>query len=178
MTENRAQIVKVLVLPYTPTRILINRTQCSSSVFINTTEPRSDMGRWLTEDLVSGGMRVPLFNLDMFLQEYFGLQASEDAHLALIRTWDSFCPAVQQGCVTRGLEQGAPVAFRVTSSTIMADMQAPDFSLSPVSVQSYLCGKGIPAVSLPHDTGMQYLIDLDILFADCLLGGCNEHSAG
>ncbi len=178
LTDNAANVVKVLMLPYIPAQFLINRSQCSSSIFINDSRPRSDISLWLREDLVSGDLSLPLFDLDRFLSACFHVKSPGAAHLALIRTWDSFAPDVQVRFLERGLEDGSPLAFRVSSGTVMADMTAEEFSLSPAVVQAHLCRKGITALALPHEEGMRYLIDLDILLADCLLGGCDEYSAG
>lgn len=161
----------VLLLPHTPASIMINRHQCSSSIYIaDTREIGAGQERpWLSEILISGDMELPLFDFDRFLHHTFGLSDQSPARLALVRTLDSFPEPVREKCREYGLADYGALAFRVSSSTKMIDLSPGEFQLPPRVLAPYLALQGIPALALPDSEHLRFLIDFDTLFELAIL---------
>jgi hypothetical protein len=168
--------VKVLTIPYSNLDLLINRDQCSTSVYIAETLPRETSCPYLREGLKIKDFIVPLFDLDLFFRNLFKVEPEGQAHLALIRDKKTLPSFVQdQISFWEDLfyreedRRGDKIAFRVASATVMTEVLLTDLRLQPAVLSDVMEDQGILAVSFRSISKLTCLVDLDILLENKIL---------
>lgn len=168
--------LKVLTIPYAQVELLINRDQCSTSVYIAEVRPRKTPCLYLKEGLRLKETLIPLFDLDLFFRDTFKLQPVGEAHLALIREKQTLSPSIQAQIsqwedlfYEEEEPRGDSVALRVASATIMTEVLLSDLRLQPGVLSPVLEEQGLLAVSFPPGGKMEYMLDLDSLLEKKIL---------
>ncbi len=176
-------IIKVLTIPHSKVEFQINREQCTTSVYIAETEERKTSCMFLQEGLRLKEKIIPLFNLDLFFQNFFQAQPSGEAHLALIRDKKNLSSEILEILDTLEdnfyLEEEVRqdmIAFRVASATIMTDVMLTELCLQPAVLAAHLEKQGVLAVSFPAGGRMRYMVDLDILFEEKILKALEDNN--
>ena len=164
---SEAETLRALYLPYDRVHFLLNRTQCSSSLFVSGTRAESSSYRYLRESLEVDGTRLHLFDLDLFLREVFRLPSGGKAQLAVVAELSGYAVATRElfedGIIPR-LEASVPsrVAFRLPSSTVMSSLSPVDLLAHNLSLRNLLVRHGFLALH-PFADSMGFLVDLDRL---------------
>jgi len=162
--------IKVLTIPYSTLDLLINRDQCSTSVYIAETLSRETSCPYLQEALKIQDLMVPLFDLDQFFRNLFQVEPEGQAHLALIRDKNMLSPSLlnlvshwEDSFYNEGDCRGDRIAFRVASATVMTELPLADLRLQPSVLSDAMENRGILAVSFHSKPKLTCLVDLDIL---------------
>jgi chemotaxis signal transduction protein len=173
---NAENLIKVLTIPYSTMDFLINRDQCSTSVYIAEVSSRETGSPYLHEALKLQDRMIPLFDLDLFFRDFFKQEATGAAHLALIRNRETLSQEILSKLESReklfyGDEEtrAEQIAFRVASATKMTEIRLPELRLQPAVSARYLEERGVLAVTFSTGRKMGCMIDLDILFKDEIL---------
>ena len=168
--------IKVLTIPSSSVDFLINRDQCTTSVYIAEAVSRKTGSPYLHEALKLQDRLIPLFDLDLFFRDFFRQEESGEARLALIRDRKTLSQDIVskiagwEECFFGDKETHAEqIAFRVSSATKMTEVRLRELQLQPSVSAAYLEKKGILAVTFSGDGKMGCMIDLDILFEDEIL---------
>jgi len=173
---NDKETLKVLTLHYQGLDFLLNRDQCSTSLYISEVRRVSSKHLYLKEFLVSQDKLILLFNLDSFLQETFRVKSRGNPLLALLSETDSFNPEtkdfLEKGFFPHlripSLHSGL-LAFRITSATEISEVPLREIMPQPGILGSCLEKRGLLGVRFLANGGMQYLLDLEVLIRGRLL---------
>ena len=177
--------VRFLSVPFTRTDFLINRQQCSSSVYIGEPVKRATSCTYLQEGLLYRDSVIPLFSLNLFLEKVFLDKPSGESLLALIRERNSFSPDVLakleklerefygEDYVTPG-----KIAFRIASATVMSEIPVYSFRVHPPLLAGVLEKQGFLAVSFSSGGRIGCVIDLDVFFGEKMLAPASMEGTG
>jgi len=170
------ETVKVLTIHYEELDFLVNRDQCSASVYASDLLAVKSRYLYLKEVLVNKEGMVLFFDLDQFLRDTFHVTPRGNALLGIISELARF------GSGTRNMmEKGVlaqiksprllrdAVAFRIASATEMTEISLGEIKIHPRAVGTRLEKNGIWGVRFLEEKRMQYLIDLDLFLGTGLL---------
>ncbi len=182
MNASETGLVKVLLANYGDIDFLINRSQCSSSIFASGFTPIKSKHRYLSRLIEVDNDLCLLFDLDLYLTETFHLTPTGTAQLAVIVDLKFFSnPTVRflRQHVLPQLGQWEPdkdrVAFLISSNTSVQELKINDFSPHPPVLQKHLMKKGLVTTGF-CDTRIRFLIDLEKLIASKQIFRREEHS--
>lgn len=169
MSESDRGLLNVLVANYGNVEFLINRTQCSSSIFASEFTSIPSKHRYLDRLLKVNGDLCLLFNLDLYLIDTFRLNTAETAQLAVLVDMATFLPATTdflQRKLLPQLEQWGPdrerVAFLISSNTAVQEIEFSLLASHPPVLRQHLIRKGVAAGGF-RDDRILFLIDLEKL---------------
>ena len=175
--------LRALFIPYGRVHVLLNRAQCTASLFASDVYPLRSQRPYLRELIDIGADRVLFFDLHRFFCDTFSLQTSIGAQLAVVtdtqvlepdtRAWLSraVCGRLQRLGVADDR-----LAFRIPSSTAMRTLQLHELAPHSRVLRPALASRGLLAVH-PEAESMGFLIDIDRLIRSRLLfAGGEERS--
>lgn len=171
MSESDRGLLNVLVANYGNVEFLINRSQCSSSIFASGFTPIPSKHRYLDRLLEVDGDLYLLFDLDQYLRDTFRLNTAGTAQLAVLVDMTTFQPAtaafLQQKLLPQ-LEKWGPdqdrVAFLISSNTAVQEIEFSLLASHPPVLRQHLIRKGVATGGF-RDDRILFLIDLEKLIS-------------
>lgn len=170
------ETVKVLTIHYEELDFLVNRDQCSTSVYASDLLAVKSRHLYLKEVLMIQEGMVLFFDLDQFLRDIFHVTPRGNALLGVISELTRFGSGTRK-MMEKGIfaQIKSPrllrdvVACRIASATEMAEVPIGEIKTHPRAVGVRLEKFGIWGVRFLPENRMQYLIDLDLFLGTGLL---------
>lgn len=167
--------LRALCSQYRGVHFLLNRSQCTSSLFASDVQVMRSRHRYMRETIMTEEGALLFFDLHRFWSDTFRVATDSGAELALVvrinifseatRTWlsEKLFPQLSRfvTCTDR-------MAFRIPSNTTMIALNVADLTRHDRRLQSLLVQRGIPALH-PTDDSLGYLCDLEQLLRSRLL---------
>jgi hypothetical protein len=173
--HDRNRELQVLCSPYKQAHFLLNRTQCSSSLFASDVTPIRTRHRYMGETILSDECRVLLFDLNRFWSDTFRVSTTSSADLAMVTRVELLSQSTRQWMETRFFPQITRlrvctdrIAFRIPSNTTILTLAPTELARHDRILQKPLVRRGIMAVH-PTDHSLGFFFDLEQLLLSRLL---------
>lgn len=164
-------LLHALRVPFEETHILINRTQCATSVYAADVEERSERPPFYREVIHLSGFTLSLFDLQSYLKSTFRLASPTPARLVLILPLDRIHEETAEMLRNGPLHdvERDQLAIRVSSETEMRSIEISQLRPLGVTMRRRLVEHGVVAVH-PEERSFGFLIDLDAVVRLSLRG--------
>ncbi len=176
------QELRVLCSRYGTVHFLLNRSQCSTSMFASGVQEFRSRHRYMKELLPVGEAMVLLLDLHRFWCDTFHVTTDSGTELAVIAAEEVFSEATRRWLRQKFFPQLSianlscdRLAFRIPSDTVMLSLRPDQLSLHDRRLEQILNRRGILALHLSEDS-LGYLIDIEALLRSRLLfsAGCED----
>lgn len=172
---DRRREIKLLRCDYQHVHFLLNRAQCSASLFASDIHEIRSRHRYMRETIAVEEDTLLFFDLHRFWSETFQVSTASGVDLALVARLDVFSDQTQRWLREKFFPQLSAlnvsphrIAFRIPSDTTMQTLQPGDLSAHNRLFQSYLARRGIMAVHV-EDRSLGFLCDLEHFLRSRLL---------
>lgn len=157
-------LLHALYVPFDRIHILINRTQCATSVFAAEISPIEGGAPYYRESIGIGGFTLGVFDLQRYLCDTFRLATTVPAQLILIMPLDRLSEETRKALVTGPLEEldREQLAMRISSDTAMRSFEIAELRPLGITMRDHLVARGLVAAH-PEEQSFGFLIDLDQL---------------
>ncbi len=173
--------LRVLYIPYQNVHFLLNRSQCSSSLFTADLQALKSPFFYLNELIPVDGISVLLFDLHKFCQDFFQAKTDTGAELSIIVHLDQLVPETRNWLKKKVFSQLKKlsvdtdhIAFRLPSNTAMHELDPDLLRPHGKSVRDHLIQRGVIAAH-PEKTSMGFFLDIDYLLRSKLLFFSKRH---
>lgn len=161
---NDHDLLNALYVPFDRVHILINRTQCATSVFAAEIAPIEGGARYYREAIRIGGFTLGILDLQSYLRDTFHLATAVPAQLILIVPLDRLSPETRRALMAgplAGVDQ-EQLAMRISSDTAMRSFAIAELRPLGKTMRDHLVARGLVAAH-PEEHSFGFLIDLDRL---------------
>jgi hypothetical protein len=157
-------LLHALYVPFDRAHILINRTQCRTSVFAADVRASATEQTYYTQAITIGGIELAIFDLHTYLCETFHLQSPAAAQLVLIMPLARLSQNTRSALIEGPLSatDHEQVALRVSSETAMHSVHLNELRPLGVTMRKHLVAHGIVAAH-PEQHSFGLLVDVDRL---------------
>lgn len=173
--SDRQGELRVLCSQYKRVHFLLNRTQCSSSLFASEVEPIRSRHLYMKELIMTDEGGILFFDLHRFWSDVFRVSTDSGAELALVVRVNLFSESMQRWLENKFFPQISRIttctdrmAFRIPSNTTMLALEAADLARHDTRLHPLLVRRGILAVH-PTEGSLGYFCDLERLLRSRLL---------
>lgn len=157
-----------LTLTYVGMDFLVNYDQISASLFLDDTAPLASHNRYFQEQMSYYEECVPVFDLDLVLQESFGCKLGSLVKFVLLIECAA-CSAAHQAMYQEQILRSHPelsttyIAFKVSSHAQITTIALVELDLLPANLRQKQTANGILGLRFPPEGGIQYFLDLETL---------------
>lgn len=167
--------LRVLCSQYDTVHFLLNRTQCSASLFASNIHQMRSRHRYMREIIITDDGGILLFDLHQFWSDTFRVTTRSGADLALISEVELFSAGTQTWLQTKFFPQlsrlepsTSHIAFRIPSNTTMITLPLAELESHDRTLRERLRKRGMMAVH-PTTESMGFFFDLELLVRSRLL---------
>lgn len=158
------ELLHALYVPFDRVHILINRTQCQTSVFAADVRQSASKHAYYDQIITIGGNELAIFDLHTYLCDTFHLQSPAAAQLVLIMPLERLSERTRTALVNGPLcsADHEQVALRVSSETAMHSVRLSELRPLGITMRRHLVAHGMVAAH-PEQDSFGFLIDVDRL---------------
>lgn len=170
--ENKKRVVKFLSSTYGKTDFLINKEDIFSSIIMESVRTVGSRLLYLSSVILFKGQLLPLFDIDNWLKQTFGIEKKEKSYLTLILRTELFSSENREYLKRFYWENGVTarfskkyVALNISGDTVISGLDLNEMRLLPFSLIRRELDNGILGVKFLPGDRVQYLINIEeILF--------------
>ncbi len=162
-----------LIADYGGVSFLIDRGQCSSSLFLDRVRPIDHPIRYLSSSVEYRGTQLIVLDLDAWLRETFALPGVPEFHVALIADVRTFSAEHRVALSAESHAHGpalddARVAFRLTSHVEIVRVRVETLRPAPPALRTRLRSAGILGCRFATPSSIHYSLDVEMILFNIL----------